>query len=301
MTTTLIAALIVGLLAPLVRSLFWHVPFGLLSVSTVLVAFVGSALTTLVIGLLTLVGLQFVAVNPEEADTIAGVTAAAGGLLLLMLSARRIRYIRGLTILCRRLLEDDAREQALAALDKLMSRLQKSSTQRHASFVLLAIGPLTQAGLWEDARKRLAALPVEQLDENQKAMRNQALATCELHFGDVDAAEAAVTAIARPATPKIEIWLNATDALLLALRGRGDDALAMLVRAPDDNPSLIASHHVVRAHAYAAKGQPDNARVELLAVQEQAGPAGLERATRPEGPASALARTLLDESSQGPR
>lgn len=299
MITTAIAALVVGLLAPVVRAWLWGVPFGLLSVSTVLVAFVGSALTTLVIGLLTQVGLQFVPSTPAESDLIAGITAGAGGLLLLLLSARRMRYIRGLTILCGRLLEEDAREQTLSALDKLLGKLQRNAPARHAGFVLLAIGPLTQAGLWDVARQRLLDLDAAHLDDNQDAMRNQALATCELHFGNLEGAEKALCAISRPAAPKIEVWLNASDALLLALRGRGDDALALLADPGDDNPSLVASHRIVRAHALVANGAEAEARAELIAVRDEAGQAGLERATRPEGPASPLARTLLDESSQG--
>ncbi len=299
MITTAIAALAVGLLAPLVRAWLWGVPFGLLSVSTVLVAFVGSALTTLVIGVLTQVGLQFVPSTPAQSDLISGVTAACGGVLLLLLSARRMRYIRGLTILCGRLLEEDVREQTLTALDKLLEGLQRKAPNRHAGFVLLAIGPLTQAGLWDDARERLVGLDTANLDETQSAMRNQALATCEFHFGNLEAADKALAAIARPTVPKIEVWLNASDALLLALRGRGDEALALLADPGDDNPSLVASHRIVRAHALSAKGEEARARTELIAVRDEAGLAGLERATQPEGPASPLARTLLDESSQG--
>ena len=50
MTWTVVAAAIIGLLSPVVRSLIWGVPFGFLSVATVIRSFVGSALTVLVIG-----------------------------------------------------------------------------------------------------------------------------------------------------------------------------------------------------------------------------------------------------------
>ena len=50
MIPTLIAAAVVGVLAPLMRARAWRVPFGLLSIATVLRAFFGAFLTVLVIG-----------------------------------------------------------------------------------------------------------------------------------------------------------------------------------------------------------------------------------------------------------
>jgi len=60
---------------------------------------------------------------------------------------------------------------------------------------------------------------------------------------------------------------------------------------------LKASHRLVHAHIYAARGDEDAAIQELTALQHEAGRAGLQRVTRPRGPASPLAEQLLDEGS----
>ena len=55
MVPTLVAATLVGVVAPLLRGRAWGVPFGLLSIATVLRSFLGSFLTVLVAGSIALV------------------------------------------------------------------------------------------------------------------------------------------------------------------------------------------------------------------------------------------------------
>ncbi len=295
MTTTLIAALVVGLLAPVVRALAWGVPFGLLSISTVLVSFAGSALTVLLIGATAGLLLRVTALTTDQADRIAGGIGALGGFVLLLSSARRMRHVRGLSVLCQRLAEEDARPSALRALGRLLDGVRKSDTDRHAALVLMATGPLTQASLWEEARAGLLSIDEQRLAPAQSVLRNQALATCQLQFDELDAAWDAIGNIPRPAEPTIEVWLVAMEALLLAVRGESEGAQAKL-RGQDtsDNPSLEASHRLVRAHILAGRGQRDAALDELKALREAAGHAGLERVLHPDGPASVLARALID-------
>jgi len=295
MTTTLIAALVVGLLAPVVRALAWGVPFGLLSISTVLVSFAGSALTVLLIGATAAFLLQVTTLTPDQVDMMAGVIGALGGFVLLLSSARRMRYVRGLSVLCQRLAEDDAQPSALLALGRLLDRVKRSDADRHIALVLMATGPLTQASLWEEARAGLSSIDEQSLTPAQSVLRNQALATCQLQFDELDAARDAIGNIPRPAEPSIEVWLVAMEALLLAVRGESEAAQAKL-RGQDtsDNPSLEASHRLVRAHILAGQDQRDAALGELKALRQVAGSAGLERALRPNGPASGLARELID-------
>ena len=298
MTPTLIAALLVGLSAPFIRGWAWAVPFSLLSIATVLRAFLGSALTVLLIGTTALFALRATPVPEGEVDALAGALGGAIGLLLLVLSARRMRQVRGLSVLCQRLQEEDARTTALAALRRLLDRARRCDAQRHIALVLMATGPLTQAGLWSEAREQLRGLDQETLTEPQSVLRNQALATCELQFDEVDAARQAIAQIRRPTEDSIEVWLVAMEALMMAVQGQSERALAHLGgERVDDNPSLRASHRLVHAHIFAGRDDEQAALAELEMVLQEAGRPGLERVIRPRGPASELAERLLSEQA----
>ena len=298
MLPTLVAAMLFGAIAPVARSVAWGVPFGLLSVATVLRSFIGAALTVVVIGTAAFFALR---ATSMPADVIPAAAAAIGGIIglaLLSSSARRLRQVRGLSILCQRLAEDDAREAALRALQRLLDRARRSNPQRHAALVLMATGPLTQAGLWDEARAALREVAEGTLTDPQSVLRNQALAACELQFDDPDAAQATIDRIRRPAEPSIEVWLVAMEALVMSLRGQTERALAHLgAEDTSGNPSLRASHRLVHAHIHAARGDEEGAIRELNALEAEAGRTGLRRVTRPRGPASALAERLLEERS----
>jgi len=299
MTLTFIVAALVGLAAPVIRGWIWGVPFSLLSIAAVLRSFVGSALTVLLIGTASFFALRATSVPANQVNLLSGLLGGAVGLLLLLNSARRLRQVRGLSILCQRLQEEDARPTATAALGRLLDKVRAGDPQRYIALVLMATGPLTQAGMWGDARERLRSLDDAVLSEPQAVLRNQALATCELQFDDVDAAQRAIDRIRRPTESSIEVWLVAMEALLLAVRGEAERALAHLGgQDVEDNPSLRASHRLVHAHVLAERGETEAAMDELRALQQEAGRAGLERVTLPSGPASPLAEQLLSEADQ---
>ena len=299
MTLTFIVAALVGLAAPVIRGWIWGVPFSLLSIAAVLRSFVGSALTVLLIGTASFFALRATSVPANQVNLLSGLLGGAVGLLLLLNSARRLRQVRGLSILCQRLQEEDARPTATAALGRLLDKVRAGDPQRYIALVLMATGPLTQAGMWGEARERLRSLDDAVLSEPQVVLRNQALATCELQFDDVDAAQRAIDRIRRPTESSIEVWLVAMEALLMAVRGEGERALAHLGgQDVEDNPSLRASHRLVHAHVLAERGETEAALDELRALQQEAGRAGLERVTLPSGPASPLAQQLLSEADQ---
>lgn len=299
MTPTLIAAALFGLAAPVIRGWIWGVPFSLLSIATVLRAFAGSALTVLVIGVASLFALRATSVPPDQVDRIAASIGGGLGLLLLLSSARRFRHVRGLSVLCQRVQEEDAQTTARLALDRLLDKVRRNDQQRYIALVLMATGPLTQAGMWSEARERLRSLGDDALSESQAVLRNQALATCELQFDDVDAAQRAIGQIRRPTEDSIEVWLVAIEALLMAVRGQSDEALSHLgARDAGDNPSLRASHRLVHAHVLAERGEEEAALEELRSLRQEAGIAGLERVRLPHGPASPLAERLLGEVDQ---
>jgi len=299
MTLTFIVAALVGLAAPVIRGWIWGVPFSLLSIAAVLRSFVGSALTVLLIGTASFFALRATSVPANQVNLLSGLLGGAVGLLLLLNSARRLRQVRGLSILCQRLQEEDARPTATAALGRLLDKVRAGDPQRYIALVLMATGPLTQAGMWGEARERLRSLDDAVLSEPQVVLRNQALATCELQFDDVDAAQRAIDRIRRPTESSIEVWLVAMEALLMAVRGEGERALAHLGgQDVEDNPSLRASHRLVHAHVFAERGDKEAALDELRSLQREAGRAGLERVMLPRGPASSLAEQLLSEADQ---
>ncbi len=299
MVPTLIAAVLVGLGAPMIRGWVWGVPFSLLSIATVLRSFVASALTVLAVGVVAIFALRATSMPRDQIGQVAGMIGGGVGLLLLLSSARRFRHVRGLSVLCQRMQEEDARPTATVALDRLLRRVRRKDEQRHIALVLMATGPLTQAGMWGEARDRLRGLDDDALTEPQAVLRNQALATCELQFDDVDAAQSAIDRIQRPTEDAIEMWLVAIEALLMAVRGQSERALAHLgAEEVDDNPSLRASHRLVHAHVLAARGDEEAALDELRSLRQEAGAAGLERVRLPRGPASPLAERLLDEADQ---
>ena len=299
MTLTFIVAALVGLAAPVIRGWIWGVPFSLLSIAAVLRSFVGSALTVLLIGTASFFALRATSIPENQVNLLSGLLGGAVGLLLLLNSARRLRQVRGLSILCQRLQEEDARPTATAALGRLLDKVRAGDPQRYIALVLMATGPLTQAGMWGEARERLRSLDDAVLSEPQAVLRNQALATCELQFDDADAAQRAIDRIRRPTESSIEVWLVAMEALLMAVRGEAERALAHLGgQDVEDNPSLRASHRLVHAHVLAERGETEAAMDELRALQQEAGRAGLERVTLPSGPASPLAEQLLSEADQ---
>lgn len=299
MVTTLIAALVIGLLAPWVRGKVWGVPFSLFSIGTVLASFVGSVLTTLLVGALFSVALRMTALTRAQIDPISGAIAALVALALLWSSARKMREVRGLSVLCQRLGEEDVRPLALRSIDLLLDRVERRNPRRHASLILMATGPLTQSASWKEARDWLLRIREDVLDPRQAVLRDQALATCHLQFDDTTAAREAIERIPRPAEDEIEIWLVAMEALLLAVEGDGAGASAKLRgQDTDDNPSLEASHRLVRAHIFAAEGNDEQARGELEELKRAVGRSGLVRVLNPRGPATELARSLLEEDGE---
>lgn len=299
MALVLFFALLLGVAAPFVRGWIWGVPFSLLSVATVLRAFVGTTLTVLLVGVAALFTLRATPMDQAEINWLAGPIGALVTLGLLLSSALRLRDVRGLSILCQRLQEEDARPSAFAALNHLLERSRRKDEQRYIALSLMAVGPLTQAGMWGEARDQLRKLDGVSLSEAQAVLRNQALATCELQFDDPDAAQDVIARIERPTEPSIEVWLVAMEALLMAIRGEPEKAMAHLGgQDVGDDPSLHASHRLVHAHILASRGDTEAARGELQSLRKEAGRAGLERVLLPRGPASALAQKLLDEDDQ---
>lgn len=292
--------------APFAQAFSWRVPFGQLSTAMVVRTFVGTFVTT---GLAGLLAIGCFAVVPVVEARDVGFAAAVGGGsvggLLLLLSVTRMRHVRGVVLLSHRCLEPDARAQALASLRRLLARARPADGEpadEHARLVFLATAPLGRAGLWEEMEGLLVGVDPARLGEANAALHGQTLSSCRIHLGDVDGAQAAIDAVARPAPDPIEPWLVTTEALVAAVRGDAARALELVGEESDTTDAARrASERIVRAHAWAARAEHDRARRALELVRAEAGRAGLEQAALLGGPASDLADELLDaeESASG--
>lgn len=280
-----LTALALGALAPFLRAWMWGAPLALFSTAMLLRAFLGEALVAFFAGGVLLIALP----GPLAAAVGGGVS-----LVLSLLSARRHRHLRGLTLLAYRLGQADARDEArLALLDKLGRLRRAVSPREHAEYALFAALPLSAVELWADARALLESIAIDALAPDAQARALQALATVRLQGSDLEGAAAALARIARPAEPAVERWVRAGEALLLAVQGAADEALAACPDENDADGALAATYDVVRAHAHASRGEDDEARRALERVRAVAGDPGLRRAVGPVGPATDLAREML--------
>ncbi|MAQ17881.1 MAG: hypothetical protein CMN30_24175, partial [Sandaracinus sp.] len=134
---------------------------------------------------------------------------------------------------------------------------------------------------------------VESLPRALSERVTQARSMAQIARGDLEAATESLTRIERPAEPAVERWLRASEALLHAVQGGADQALTIANEERDADAALGASYDIVRAHALASKGDDEGAKAALRRVERVAGAPGLQRAIRPVGPATDLARALL--------
>ncbi len=285
MTIVSLAAFAIALIAPFAQAIAWGVPITVLSWGMGLRAGIGAALTTVVIGAF--------ATLMVPAHIAASIAAAAGGALML-LGARRSRHLRGVALLAYRVTRESSREEGVRLLSRKLKRLAKTlAPAKYAELALFASVPLTAVDEWEVAGEHLAAIDVTQLEGSLADRANQALATIRLEQSDFEGTQAIIDRVPRPADAAVELWLGAMEALLLALQGGADKALEYAAAAPEDDVAIAAAYDIVRAHALASKGDQEGAKDALMSLCDRAGEEALERAVRPVGPATDLARAMI--------
>jgi hypothetical protein len=224
--------------------------------------------------------------------------AVVGGTFMATLTglrARRSRRVRGTVLLAMRLADPTTRTRAREALDRNLESFSRKSWNLYAEMSLLAVSAASQAGLFAYGRALLERIPGDSLDSRLRVLVAQALSTCQVRLGDLEGARETANAVSRPVSDEsVERWLRTLEALLDAVGGAPDEALNATEEPVDeaDDPSYAASRHLVRAHALAALGREDEARVELEALRKGMGDRGLAQALAPEGPASPLARAM---------
>lgn len=278
------AAAIVGSIAPFVRALAWGVPLWMFSWGMALRATLGAGLVTLLAGLIPLVAVD---------QWTAGAIGLGVGGTLMLLSARRLRHLRGVMLLSWRLGSPATRDDAARRLMKRLASARKLGPEQYAPVALVASGPLSAVERWDDVLTALDGLAGSPLPEALAERVAQARATAELAVGDLEGATASLKSVERPADEGVERWLRATEALLHAVQGGADQALTIANEEAAADAALGASYDIVRAHALASKGDEEGAKAALRKVEEVTGANGLQRAIRPVGPATDLARAML--------
>jgi len=290
-------AVVLGLAAPFTLALAWRVPFGLLPTRTVLRSSLVASFGTFLIG--ALVEGCAAATGPTE-GILGAVVSGTFMATLTWLRARRSHVARGTVLLAMRLADPTTRDRAREALDQNLARMrpaQDAPWGGYAELAIVVVSGASQAGLFDYGAELLASIPADRLDPRRGALVGQALATCRVRLGDVEGAREAIAAVERPvADDAVERWMQTLEALIAALTGDPEAALSATALVDgDEDASLSASRHLVRAHAFAAMSKEAEARAELEALRDTLGDAGLTQALSPDGPASALARELAAE------
>ena len=284
MIPILSAAAVVGVFAPVARSYFWGAPLTLFSWAMGLRAMFGAALVT---------GFASLILTMLLPAVLAGLGGGLLGLVLMLLSARRMRRARGIALLSWRLGDPTTREAAKAALVKAFDRIaHREPPSRQAGLVLLAAAPLSAIGEWDLLEENLDRIERAGLSPEVAARVIQALATCRLERGNLEATTELLEQLEDP-PEALRGWLSVTRALVLAVQGGVEKADAALGNEEPADGALSAAHSVVRAHISACQGNDDEARDHLERVRANAGDQALQRALRPVGPATDLARAML--------
>ena len=284
MNAPFIAAALVGAIAPFVRAWAWGVPMWMFTWGMALRATLGAGMVTLLAGLIPLVAVD---------DRTAGLIGLLVGGGLMLLSARRSRYLRGVMLLSWRLGSPVMRDEAAEKLTKRLASARQLGPESYAPLALVASGPLSAIERWDDVLASLDGLLGSPLPKELHDRVAQARATAQLALGDLEGATDSLASVERPAEESVERWLRATEALLHAVQGGADQALAIANEERGADAALGASYDIVRAHALASKGDEEGAKAALRNVEQVAGSAGLMRAVRPVGPATDIARAML--------
>jgi len=279
-----LAAAFVGAIAPFVRAWAWGVPMGCFTWGMALRATLGAGLVTLMAGLIPLVVVD---------DLTAGLIGLVVGGLLMLLSARRSRHLRGIMLLSWRLASPLTRDEVVERLRGRLASARRLGPESYAQLALVAAAPLSAVERWDEVLAALEGVTVESLPRALSERVTQARSMAQIARGDLEAATESLTRIERPAEPAVERWLRASEALLHAVQGGADQALTIANEERDADAALGASYDIVRAHALASKGDDEGAKAALRRVERVAGAPGLQRAIRPVGPATDLARALL--------
>jgi hypothetical protein len=188
------------------------------------------------------------------------------------------------------------RDGSMRALSTYLAKLGPNA---RAQYARRAAGSLHERGFDEEAAAVLAALPIGLLYGNERALAANDLCAYRLRLGDVAGARSAL-ATASSAPKLYQDMLCCKEAVILALEGQADDALALATKL--DGKRVHALHRanlaLARAHAHAGRGAADEARAALTELARLAPKDWIVRASKPSGPATHLAAAIHAERVQ---
>jgi hypothetical protein len=251
-------------------------------------AFIG-ALGAIASGLSVLVD----AMTGWELATYAPVLLAIAIPIAASINHARLRQVAFMT---RNVLDPVVRSGAVANLKAFLEKQKNPNVaDQHAR---RAAWVIAQAGLYEEAASILEDIDARKLATSFRAVHANDLCAYRLRSGDVAGAREALALAQRPAAAYEQI-LTTKDALLYSLEGQPDAALAIVARF--ETKRLPATHAITlalaRAHAHAARADEPRAREALLDAARLVPDGWIDRATKPHGPASALATAMAAEKT----
>lgn len=165
--------------------------------------------------------------------------------------------------------------------------------RQKAQRALAAVSVLNEARRFDEAKRVLDSVHAAGLDPLRRTVLEASRAMVLLYYGDRNGAWSALKeASTINKDPTFARILTMTDALLSALDGHGEEALARLAEITEPKePAFRRAWLLAKSHALAATGDEAGARSTLVELRELADD-GLERAMLLKGPASKLAEEL---------
>ncbi len=291
---------------PLLRAAIWRAPLSALTTREVLSTALGPATAYVLTLLVTRLALGAAGADEVLALGIACFVGDVVALALVALSSFRTRLVGLLRVLAEDLGDPARKKASIALLDRVLDAAKPSgdaNPEAYGQLVVHLAGVLVGANDHATAKRTLERVDGTKLSSSLHTKHAQCLATVCLELGDLERADEVLAAVVDPEDdPLTTRWLRVTRALLFAVQGGTERALALVSEAEahtderaddEDEPAFLASYEVVRAHVHACVGEDARARDALERARELAGVVALTRAIRPVGPATEIARTLL--------
>lgn len=294
-----VAALTVSALGGAILVLVLDVPTPLPGASATVVRFIawvrlarGPFLPALVAGGLAWVAAPLVGL----ASNVPAGLAAATGLLALGITWVRLWPYARLQQLLATLADGVEETRAVSGIVAILTRLRPAARpdlpvrSAYPELSLLAAARLIERRHFVAAARLCADLPEAWLSPEQSTLRANNLALCRIRIGDLPGAREALERARPPERPSEARILSSTRAMLLALDGRAEAALAIVDDPSNLDPGTKLTLLLARAHACAALGQDARVEATLDEIERDFGPPMLEALAHPPGPATALAQ-----------
>ncbi len=229
------------------------------------------------------------------ASNVPAALAAATGLAALAITWIRLWPYARLQQLLALLVAGADETRAVSGIVAILLRLRPAARpdlpvkSAYPELSLLAAARLIERRHFVAAARLCAELPEAWLTPEQSTLRANNLALCRIRIGDLPGAREALERARPPERPSEARILSSTRAMLLALDGRAEAALAIVDDPANLDPATKLTLLLARAHACAALGQEARVEATLDEIERDFGAPMLEALAHPPGPATASA------------